>query len=255
MAVREPFTTRPAAPPADGPLHRAFEDGTVPFLDIVALDAVMDNFERRFGGPLSSGLVARHARSLTVWTAHHMRQLRHANGQPVCRLHYDNLQDEDDDEGTASPYIAPHGTAIAFTILDRQGGPVGHVEVDKLAAVNDVHIRTGGLCNIGALAHAMHLTDADLLQGARVCWDEQEFVHGKPTGLARVSFGALSTRQDAQRWIAFLSNFFVSGKLDQKDERQQLEAERQRPPLPYELRELCLCAAPGLSVCLMPLKS
>lgn len=45
-------------------------------------------------------------------------------------------------------------------------------------------------------------------------WDEEEFggAAGKdlvPTGIARISFGAFSTPQDASSWIDFLRKFYV----------------------------------------------
>lgn len=222
MTVYQPFTIRL---PQEGPLHRGFEDGSLAYLDIVALDAVMDNFEKVFDGPLSTGKVARHARRLTLLAAQQMRQLHHSNGRPLCRIH---------DSVTSPSYALGHGTALAFTLLDADGTPLGHVETDKLAAVNDVHIRTGGLCNIGALSEAMGLSDADLLDGSKVCWDEQEFINGKPAGMARISFGALSTQDDVDRWIAFLKRFFVT-------RQETLKKETAHSDLPFELAELCLC--------------
>lgn len=213
------------------PLHRTYEDGTLSYLDLVSLHAVMDNFERLFNGSLCSGYVYSHARQLTQLALSQMSLLRHANGAPVCRIYSHSTYT------SPSKYLSEGGTAIAFTLLDAQGQPIGHVELDKLAATNNIHIRTGGLCNLGAVSIPNGLTDAELLDNAQICWDEQEFVgegeQRKPTGLARISFGAISTEEDVQRWIAFLRRFFVT--VQPRTGTKQIGSQA------FQLDQLCLC--------------
>lgn len=35
-----------------------------------------------------------------------------------------------------------------------------------------------------------------LVQAGHVCWDDQDVIHGRPTGAVRVSFGYMSTFED-----------------------------------------------------------
>lgn len=34
------------------------------------------------------------------------------------------------------------------------------------------------------------------VQAGHVCWDDQDVIHGRPTGAVRVSFGYMSTFED-----------------------------------------------------------
>lgn len=232
MSVYAPFTSRP---PSEALLHRTFEDGTLPFLDIVALNSVMQHHTSLFASSLSSDLVGQHARTLTHMAMERMSQIKHGNGQPLCRIYDASFFGEID-----SPYITVHGTAVAFTLFDSANQPIGHVELDKLAAVNNIHIRTGGLCNIGAVSRAIGLSDEDLLHHAtKLCWDEQEFLdpdstHRRPTGISRISFGALSTLSDVDRWLTFLEKFFLAPT-------ESTTAETPLQKAVYELQDLSIC--------------
>ena len=71
------------------------------------------------------------------------------------------------------------------------------IEFRKIAALNNLVIRVGCFCNIGACQKAMNLTDADVLshhKAGHVCGDDVDIVNGKPTGSIRVSFGYYSNK-------------------------------------------------------------
>jgi molybdenum cofactor sulfurtransferase len=196
-------------------VHSRFEHGTLPFLDIIALDHALDAHRRLFG---SLDSVSRRLASLTRSAVDAMSDLRHANGRPVCLIHRTG-------RGRYSPAkddMDYYGPTIAFTLLRSSGDLVGHVELDELAAINNVHIRTGDLCNTGVFSRALGLTDSDIQANyarGRVCWDDEEFggsdpAGKQPTGIARIGFGALSTHDDVKRWIGFLRRFHVSKQVD-----------------------------------------
>jgi hypothetical protein len=42
-----------------------------------------------------------------------------------------------------------------------------------------------------------------------VCWDDQDLIEGRPTGAVRVSFGYMSTVEDAQAVVRFVKDYFV----------------------------------------------
>jgi hypothetical protein len=46
-------------------------------------------------------------------------------------------------------------------------------------------------------------------QAGHVCWDDQDLIEGRPTGAVRVSFGYMSTVEDAQAVIRFVKDYFV----------------------------------------------
>ena len=69
------------------------------------------------------------------------------------------------------------------------------LEFRKIAALNNLVVRVGCFCNIGACQKAMNFTDDDVLlnhKSGHVCGDDIDIVNGKPTGSIRVSFGYYS---------------------------------------------------------------
>lgn len=72
---------------------------------------------------------------------------------------------------------------------------------------------TGCFCNPGACAKYLGLSHSDLLsnlEAGHVCWDDNDVINGKPTGAVRVSFGYMSTYEDAKKFIDFIRSSFVS---------------------------------------------
>ena len=71
------------------------------------------------------------------------------------------------------------------------------LEFRKIATLNNVVVRVGCFCNIGACQNAMNFTDEDVVfnhQSGHVCGDDIDVVNGKATGSIRVSFGYYSTK-------------------------------------------------------------
>ncbi len=58
-------------------------------------------------------------------------------------------------------------------------------EVEKVAALAGVMLRTGCFCNPGACAAHLGLSSEDLVanfKAGHVCWDDQDLMDGRPTG-------------------------------------------------------------------------
>lgn len=186
-------------------LHTRLEDGTLPFHNIMALHHALKIHKELFG---SMKNIAHHCRYLTTKLRQDMTQLRHGNGQLVCRIH-----------GLDAPDSGP---VIAFNLLDECGKHVSNAEVEKLAIVRKIHLRTGGLCNPGGTATYINLTPEEMRQhyaaGYR-CGSENDLINGKATGTIRVSFGAMSSLADVDTFLAFLREFYV----DVSDENVQAE--------------------------------
>ncbi|KAL0443167.1 UNVERIFIED_CONTAM: Molybdenum cofactor sulfurase [Sesamum latifolium] len=47
-------------------------------------------------------------------------------------------------------------------------------------------------------------------EAGHVCWDDRDVLNGKPTGSVRVSFGYMSTFEDARKLLKFIKSSFVS---------------------------------------------
>lgn len=87
----------------------------------------------------------------------------------------------------------------------------GHAEVEKLASVNNIHLRTGCFCNSGACHKQLGIMLADLkdhVAAGKTCGDDLDLIEGRPTGSIRISFGYMSTIEDANLFLTFIATSF-----------------------------------------------
>lgn len=150
--------------------------------------------------------------------AERLRVLRHANGTPVVHIY-----------GAHTPALgmdaaSGQGPVIAFNLLRPDGAWVGYREVERMAALRGITLRTGCCCNPGACAAAVGLTDAAVLanhQRGHVCWDAHDIMDGVPTGVVRASFGWMSSADDADALVALIQQDFCcrsrNGDTDRHD--------------------------------------
>ncbi|XP_071100767.1 molybdenum cofactor sulfurase-like [Haliotis cracherodii] len=181
-------------------LADSFEDGTLPFLDLIALRHGLDAVHR-IGGDMEK--VSRHSFTVAKFFHDHLLQLCHGNGSPVARVYCQGFED-----------IHTQGAIVNFNILRDNGEFVGFAEVDKMAQLQDVHLRTGCFCNIGACQKYLHLTSKQIrenFQAGHVCGDDQDMIDGHPTGSVRISFGYMSTYGDAVQCLRFITEYFLEG--------------------------------------------
>ncbi|KFP62527.1 Molybdenum cofactor sulfurase, partial [Cariama cristata] len=81
------------------------------------------------------------------------------------------------------------------------------VKVDKMASLYNIHVRTGCFCNTGACQMYLGISNEDIqrnLQAGHVCGDDIDLVDGRPTGSVRISFGYMSSFEDAQTFLKFI---------------------------------------------------
>ncbi|CAK6447994.1 unnamed protein product [Pipistrellus nathusii] len=175
-------------------LAERFEDGTIPFLDVIALKHGFDALERLTGGMEN---VQQHTFTLARYTYTALRALRYSSGAPVVRIYSD------------SEFCSPEvqGPVINFNVLDADGRVVGYSQVEKMASLFNIQLRTGCFCNTGACQRHLGLSDDMVkkhLQAGHVCGDDVDLVDGQPTGSVRISFGYMSTLEDAQAFLEFI---------------------------------------------------
>ncbi|XP_069687555.1 molybdenum cofactor sulfurase 2 [Periplaneta americana] len=180
-------------------LSDRFEDGTLPFLSIVALRHGFDTLQQLPGGMKG---VSDHTHALAKRLFHALLMLHHSNGAPATVLYCDS-----DYESACT-----QGGVVNFNMLRRSGEFVGYVEVLNMANLHGIHLRTGCFCNPGACQRHLGLSDHDVrnqFQAGHVCGDEHDLVNGQPTGSVRVSFGYMSTRHDVDCLVDMLTHCFV----------------------------------------------
>ncbi|KAB8265784.1 molybdenum cofactor sulfurase [Aspergillus pseudonomiae] len=181
-------------------IHERLEDGTLPFHNIIALDSALSAHERLFG---SMGNVSSHTRYLAKRLHNRLAAMTHFNGKKVCHLYMSPESDFDN---------LTQGPIIAFNIRNSSGAWIGKSEVERLANVKKIHIRSGSHCNPGGTATSLGWTGPELLRnfsaGLR-CGDDHDVMDGRPTGILRVSLGAVSNLRDIDTFTRFIDEFYI----------------------------------------------
>jgi molybdenum cofactor sulfurtransferase len=165
----------------------AFEDGTIDFLALPAIEAIHE-----------------HVGELTGVLLDGLADLRHANGRRLVRLY-------------GPPTMDRRGGVVTFNLYDASGRAIDHRAVETQAAAANISLRTGCFCNPGGGEVALGLTGTELsscfrqpahqthltLDDFRLCID------GKSTGAVRVSLGLVSNRADVEACLAFARHFLA----------------------------------------------
>ncbi|KAJ3324349.1 hypothetical protein HDU76_013445 [Blyttiomyces sp. JEL0837] len=188
-----------------------FEDGTVPFLEIIGVGCALDWMERRWIGGWKG--LKRYGEGLGRAARRLMKELRHGqSGRRVCIL-YDNIDGNgggyDDNVYNDDDF----GPVIAFNLLRADGTVVRPSTVARMASLHDIHLRIGCFCNAGACANALGISSDGIRKNAlvhkHVCGDDVDFIEGRVVAAVRISFGHVNCEKDVERWISFLRANFV----------------------------------------------
>ncbi|KAL6774590.1 hypothetical protein ACKKBG_A25570 [Auxenochlorella protothecoides x Auxenochlorella symbiontica] len=191
----------------------SLEDGTLPFLDIVALQYGLDAFER-LGGIHA---IKRHVGTLAAHLYDRVRGLRHSNGAPLLRVF-----GKHEDPRRAEVQAA----TLNFEILTPRGGIYSYRTAGVEAAAAGVYMRLGCTCNPGACYTALGVRDeevADFAATKHDNWTDWEWITVTrgvgpggapeqvvlPLGSIRASLGALSRWEDVDALARFLEAKYV----------------------------------------------
>ncbi|USP79762.1 hypothetical protein yc1106_07036 [Curvularia clavata] len=215
-------------------LHERLEDGTLPIHSIMALDSAMTIHEELY---TSLERISRHTTFLASRLHQGLSSLRHSNGRKVCHVYKDPNSTYGDS--------LTQGPVVAFNLQNQHGGWVSNAEVEKLAAIKNIQLRTGGLCNPGGVASSLGLAPWEMRENfsaGQRCGNDNDIIRAKPTGIIRVSFGAMSTLSDVERFVAFLHEFFVEDSP--KLEAPPMMIADIEPPTQSRLHVESLCVYP-----------
>lgn len=180
-------------------LSDRFEDGTISFLDIIAVNHGFEALYRITGGMHN---IQQHTFGLARYTYMLLSSLCHGNGRPVAQIY------------TEGQFESPstQGAILNFNLMDSHGQIIGYSQVDRMASLYNIHVRTGCFCNTGACQSFLGITNQQIkrnLQAGHVCGDNIDMVDGQPTGSVRLSFGYMSTFEDCQKFLSFVAECFV----------------------------------------------
>jgi molybdenum cofactor sulfurtransferase len=173
--------------------HALFEDGTVNYLGIPAVEIGLRHIER-----IGIDTISRRVEALGTWLLESLQQLRHSDGSPLTRIYGPKGWDR-------------RGATIAFNFLHPDGRVVDERYVDIVAAAHAISVRTGCFCNSGAGETAFSIS-RDTLIGAEfadgMILDDYIRLIGMPTGGAvRASLGLATNFADVYRFMAFAAEF------------------------------------------------
>ncbi|KAJ3215010.1 hypothetical protein HDU67_000963 [Dinochytrium kinnereticum] len=187
--------------------HR-FEDGTIPFLDIIAVDHGLDWMEEKGGWQAMKD----RSKALASVSRRMMAGLRYPQSQdggeglPLCTLYMGGV-------GETRGCAETHGPVIAFNLIRPDGLPLAGTELSRLAELHGIHLRAGCFCNLGACSYHLELPKGSIRSnaeaGARICGDTVDILDGRHVTALRVSFGPMNDMADVTRWIDFLDFFFA----------------------------------------------
>ncbi|KAH8428508.1 putative molybdenum cofactor sulfurase protein (HxB) [Aspergillus melleus] len=182
-------------------IHERLEDGTLPFHSIIALDSAFDTHTRLFG---SMENISSHTRFLAKTLYERLKALTHFNGAKVFEFYMNTDVDFED--------ASSQGPILAFNLRSSQGAWIGKSEVERLASVKKIQIRSGTLCNPGGAAGSLGWTGPDMIRhysnGLR-CGDDNDLMDGRPTGILRASIGAMTNLKDIENFVGFVEEFYV----------------------------------------------
>ncbi|ATY62444.1 molybdenum cofactor sulfurase [Cordyceps militaris] len=193
-------------------LHERLEDGTLPFHNIIAAGIALKTHMSLFG---SMDQVSRHMAYLTHLLYTGLEKLRHGNGHAVCTLY------------TPNPASESTGPVMAFNMKNSLCAWITLGEFEKLAIINKVHVRTGGLCSPGDIAATLDLQPWEMRKNFSAgfrCGLDNDVMNGKPVGVIRASLGAMSVKADVDGFLAFIREFFVEVNPPQLPEELPIPA-------------------------------
>jgi len=166
-----------------------FEDGTINYLDIPAIEIGLKHIES-----VGINTISKRIECLTGWTMDSLWQLRHDNGLPLIKIY-----------GPKNTFM--RGGTLALNFFDKNGALFNFMEVEALANKQMISLRTGCFCNPG-IDETNHALNPDNLksyfakQGPKDYFDLIEYI-GQKRGAVRISLGYVTNFKDVYRFIQF----------------------------------------------------
>ena len=171
----------------------AFEDGTLDYLNIPALEIGLRHIES-----IGYDVISERVKTLTGWMLERLTAMKHSTGEPLVRLFGPNST-----EG--------RGGAVTVNFYDKNGRAFDHRFIESEANKVNISLRTGCFCNPGAGEIALGISRVEL----DVCFtrpDHQDVmsidefrkcIDGKSSGAVRISVGMVTNFNDVQALLTF----------------------------------------------------
>jgi molybdenum cofactor sulfurtransferase len=175
------------------PGHAHFEDGTVNFLNLPAVEIGLRLLDR-----IGIDAIHTHVEALAARLLGRLASLGHGNGAAAAMIYGPRDLDR-------------RGATIAFNFLHPDGRVVDERYVDRVAREHNISLRTGCFCNPGAGEVAFTIARETLVGGEfgeGMTLDDYIAAIGLPSGGAiRASLGLASNTADIERFVVFAGEF------------------------------------------------
>jgi molybdenum cofactor sulfurtransferase len=176
---------------ADG--HTAFEDGTLDYLGIPAIEIGLKHIES-----IGYDVIHERVMCLTGWLLDNLTRMKHSTGEPLVRVYGPTATEA-------------RGGAVTVNFFDKDGRAIDHRFIESEANKVNISLRTGCFCNPGAGEIALGISRLELdvcfngpgheqrlsLDDFRLCID------GKNSGAVRISVGMVTNFNDVQAFLHF----------------------------------------------------
>lgn len=190
--------------------------------------------------------ISRHVFNLAKYCYECLKELKHSNGNPLI-VFYNHTNFES---------VSSQGGICTFNILHADGRFVGFAEVACIAAIYNIHIRTGCFCNPGACQEFLKLTNEDIkkqFQAGHICSDYNDLVDGVPTGAVRISVGYMTTKKDIDKVVSMIKDNYLKSIEHRIEVMEHSYLPKALEHIPTKLKK---SSSPRLKkICIYPIKS
>ena len=176
---------------ADG--SSAFEDGTIDYLNIPAIEIVLKHIES-----IDYDVIHNRVHCLAGWLLDNLVEMKHSDGAPLVRVY-------------GPTKMEGRGGAVTVNFYDRYNNALDHRYIEQQANEAGISLRTGCFCNPGAGEIALGVSRVELdvcftrpgheerlsQDDFRLCFD------GQSIGAVRISVGMVTNFKDVQGFLAF----------------------------------------------------
>ena len=171
----------------------AFEDGTLDYLNIPAIEIGLKHIES-----IGYDVISERVKTLTGWLLDNLTAMKHSTGEPLVRLFGPKTTED-------------RGGAVTVNFYDKNGKALDHRFIESEANKVNISLRTGCFCNPGAGEIALGISRVELdvcftspdhhdkmtIDDFRLCID------GKSSGAVRISVGMVTNFNDVQAVLSF----------------------------------------------------
>ncbi len=179
--------------------HAAFEDGTLDYLNIPAVEIGLKHLES-----VGLDLIHERVRCLTGWLLDRLTAMRHSTGEPLTRLYGPTTTNS-------------RGGAVTVNFFDKDGKVIDHRFIELEAGKVNISLRTGCFCNPGAGEMALGISRPELAacfsqpgHEQRLTYDDFRLcIDGKASGAVRISLGLVSNFEDVQAFLRFTEGLLL----------------------------------------------